>query len=59
MLALAAMTVLSALLGWAAPNLISRTYTHYAATILFFVFGLRILYDAYSEQGGESELDEV
>lgn len=59
MLALAAMTVLSALLGWAAPNLISRTYTHYAATILFFVFGLRILYDAYMDQGGESELDEV
>lgn len=59
MLALAAMTVLSALLGWAAPNLISRTYTHYAATILFFVFGFRILYDAYADQGGESELDEV
>lgn len=60
MLALAAMTVLSALLGWAAPNLISRTYTHYAATILFFVFGFRILYDAYMEQGdGESELVEV
>lgn len=60
MLALAAMTVLSSLLGWAAPNLISKTYTHYAATILFFVFGFRILYDAYMANGdGESELVEV
>eukprot|EP00889_Picochlorum_renovo_P006444 jgi/Picre1/33474/NNA_008798.t1 len=60
MLALAAMTVLSSLLGWAAPNLISKTYTHYAATILFFVFGFRILYDAYAANGdGESELVEV
>lgn len=61
MVALAAMTVLSALLGWAAPNLISKTYTHYAATILFFVFGLRMLYDAVTGAtgGAESELNEV
>jgi putative Ca2+/H+ antiporter (TMEM165/GDT1 family) len=61
MLALAAMTVLSALMGWAAPNLISRTYTHHAATLLFFVFGLRVLYEAYTGEGegGENELQEV
>lgn len=59
MAALAAMTVLSALLGWAAPNLISKTYTHYAATALFFAFGLRMLYDAAINAGGESELNEV
>jgi putative Ca2+/H+ antiporter (TMEM165/GDT1 family) len=54
------MTVLSALLGWAAPNLISKTYTHYAATALFFVFGVRMLYDAYiNAHAGESELIEV
>lgn len=54
------MTVLSAMLGWAAPNLISKTYTHYAATILFFVFGFRMLYEAISNSGsGESELSEV
>lgn len=54
------MTVLSALLGWAAPNLISKTYTHYAATALFFVFGVRMLYDAaINAQTGESELVEV
>ena len=58
--ALAAMTVLSALLGWAAPNLISKTYTHYAATALFFVFGVRMLYDAATNAlSGESELSEV
>ena len=54
------MTVLSALLGWAAPNLISKTYTHYAATALFFVFGIRMLYDAATNaHAGESELNEV
>jgi Ca2+/H+ antiporter, TMEM165/GDT1 family len=54
------MTVLSALLGWAAPNLISKTYTHYAATALFFVFGVRMLYDAaINAHTGEAELVEV
>jgi len=61
MLALAAMTILSALMGWAAPNLISPTYTHHAATLLFFLFGFRVLYEAYTGdvEGGESELQEV
>ena len=26
---------------------ISKVYTHYAATLLFFFFGLRSLYDAF------------
>ena len=43
--ALAVMTVLSAMLGWAAPNLIPKVYTHYAATALFFFFGFKTLYD--------------
>ncbi|KAI7837006.1 hypothetical protein COHA_009186 [Chlorella ohadii] len=60
MAALAAMTVLSAALGWAAPNLISKTYTHYAATALFFFFGGRMLYEAVTNaHAGENELDEV
>eukprot|EP01023_Acetabularia_acetabulum_P008276 TRINITY_DN1358_c0_g1_i10.p2 TRINITY_DN1358_c0_g1~~TRINITY_DN1358_c0_g1_i10.p2 ORF type:complete len:248 (-),score=28.75 TRINITY_DN1358_c0_g1_i10:504-1247(-) len=50
--ALAAMTVLSALLGWAAPALIPKVYTHWAATALFFFFGLKMLYDVYQ---GETE----
>ncbi|KAK2076152.1 hypothetical protein QBZ16_001084 [Prototheca wickerhamii] len=45
MSALAMMTVLSAAMGWAAPNLIPAVYTHYAATALFFVFGIRLLWD--------------
>jgi putative Ca2+/H+ antiporter (TMEM165/GDT1 family) len=60
--ALAVMTVLSAALGWAAPNLISKTYTHYLAVALFFFFGARSLYDALLawEGGGmEEELAET
>ncbi|KAG2431852.1 hypothetical protein HXX76_009345 [Chlamydomonas incerta] len=59
--ALAVMTVLSAALGWAAPNLISKTYTHYAAVALFFFFGLKSLYDAFlkKDDNEESELEQV
>eukprot|EP00197_Chlamydomonas_leiostraca_P009085 CAMPEP_0202873186 /NCGR_PEP_ID=MMETSP1391-20130828/22772_1 /ASSEMBLY_ACC=CAM_ASM_000867 /TAXON_ID=1034604 /ORGANISM="Chlamydomonas leiostraca, Strain SAG 11-49" /LENGTH=244 /DNA_ID=CAMNT_0049554367 /DNA_START=9 /DNA_END=743 /DNA_ORIENTATION=- len=58
--ALAVMTVLSAALGWAAPNLIPKVYTHYAATALFFFFGLKSLWDAYKgDEGEESELEQV
>ncbi|XP_024379577.1 GDT1-like protein 4 [Physcomitrium patens] len=58
--ALGLMTILSALFGWAAPNLIPRHWTHYAATSLFFLFGLRSLYDGFTHEGGESaELAEV
>lgn len=62
MLALAAMTVLSAAIGGAAPNLISKKYTDYAAALLFFFFGLRSLYDVFTgsaEGGSEAELEEV
>mmetsp|Transcript_4086 Transcript_4086/g.11718 ORF Transcript_4086/g.11718 Transcript_4086/m.11718 type:complete len:239 (-) Transcript_4086:1861-2577(-) len=59
--ALAAMTVLSAALGWAAPNLISKVYTHYACTALFFFFGLKSVYDYFfkKDNGEESELEQV
>ncbi|CAK0783390.1 hypothetical protein CVIRNUC_006589 [Coccomyxa viridis] len=59
--ALAAMTVLSAVMGWAAPSLISKKYTHYGAIVLFMYFGLRMLYDVAfgGESEGESELEEV
>jgi len=50
--ALAAMTVLSAALGWAAPALIPKVYTHYAATALFFFFGGKTLYDVLSDGEG-------
>ena len=39
---------------------ISKTYTHYAATALFFFFGGRMLYEAVTNaHAGENELDEV
>ncbi|PNH06829.1 GDT1-like protein 5 [Tetrabaena socialis] len=59
--ALAVMTVLSAALGWAAPNLISKVYTHYAAVGLFLFFGLKSLYDAFLKKSDneESELEQV
>lgn len=58
--ALAIMTILSAMFGWAAPNLISRRLTHNLATVLFFFFGLRSLWDAFTKKDGESsELAEV
>ncbi|WVY99030.1 hypothetical protein V8G54_031181 [Vigna mungo] len=57
--AAAVMTILSALVGWAAPNLISRTWTHHITTLLFLVFGLWSLKDALFEQGDAEELAEV
>lgn len=52
--ALAAMTVLSAFLGWAAPNLISKKWTHWAAVALFFAFGLRSLWEGLTGESGVS-----
>lgn len=59
--ALASMTVLSAGMGWAAPNLISKYYTSLAATLLFFFFGARLLLDSYRMDASENwgELAEV
>lgn len=63
--ALAIMTVLSAGIGFALPTVLPRQYTHYAATILFVYFGLKLLYDGLQlaskgEGGGPSdELEEV
>ena len=60
--ALGVMTALSAALGWAAPSLISKTYTHYLAITLFFFFGLRSLYEslvAWDGGGMEEELAET
>lgn len=56
------MTILSTVLGAAAPAILPKTWTHYAATLLFFVFGIKMLWDVFTEgpEGpGESELDEV
>ncbi|KAF5179455.1 Gdt1-like protein [Thalictrum thalictroides] len=57
--ALILMTILSALLGWAAPNLISRQLTHHVATLLFFGFGLWTLWEGFTGNGEAEDLAEV
>ncbi|KAJ0981335.1 hypothetical protein J5N97_009590 [Dioscorea zingiberensis] len=57
--ALIVMTILSAVLGWAAPNLISRKLTHNITTILFFGFGLWSLWEGFTGGGDAEELAEV
>ncbi|KAI8813989.1 hypothetical protein BJ742DRAFT_387110 [Cladochytrium replicatum] len=61
MSALGVMTVLSAYLGHVVPNLISKRYTEFLASTLFFVFGMRMLRDGYMMTGseGQDELEEV
>lgn len=53
------MTILSAFVGWAAPNLISRKWTHHITTLLFFGFGIWSLWDGFHEGGESEELAEV
>lgn len=59
-LALAIMTVLSAFVGYAAV-LIPRKYTYYLSTVLFVIFGLKLLKEGYymSADEGQEELEEV
>lgn len=60
LLALAVMTVLSAALGFA-TTIIPRWFTYYASTLLFAIFGLRMLRDGWymSPDEGQEELEEV
>jgi len=57
--ALIVMTILSVLVGWAAPNLISRKWSHHITTLLFFGFGLWSLWDGFKDEGEAEELAEV
>jgi putative Ca2+/H+ antiporter (TMEM165/GDT1 family) len=59
--ALALMTMLSALMGFTLPNILPPSLTKAAATILFFFFGGKLLYDAYNMEANETneELGEV
>jgi len=58
--ALAVMTILSTLLGHMAPLLIPKSYTHYAAAVLFLVFGVRMLREAKDAgHSASGELEEV
>ncbi|KAJ6832825.1 GDT1-like protein 5 [Iris pallida] len=57
--ALIVMTVLSVLLGWSAPNLISRKWTHHITTVLFLGFGFWSLWEGFTGEGESEELKEV
>ncbi|OII71674.1 uncharacterized protein cubi_01288 [Cryptosporidium ubiquitum] len=55
MFALAAMTLFACLIGFILPNLFTPKYTHYASCVLFFVFGLKSLYDGlFVIEGGNA-----
>ncbi|XP_046813491.1 transmembrane protein 165 [Vespa crabro] len=58
--ALALMTILSVIFGYAA-TIIPRTYTYYISTVLFALFGIKMLRDGYymSPTGAQEELEEV
>lgn len=45
MFALAAMTLFACLIGFIIPNLFTPKYTHYASCVLFFIFGVKSLYE--------------
>jgi putative Ca2+/H+ antiporter (TMEM165/GDT1 family) len=45
--ALAGMTILSAAIGFALPQLLPKIYTHYASVILFAFFGIKLLQEAH------------
>jgi len=58
--ALAAMTVLSTIVGHVAPMLLPPALTHYAAVCLFLVFGARMLNESRQASNAASdELEEV
>lgn len=59
--ALAVMSILSAFLGHAVPNLIPEVYTHYAAALLFLIFGIKMVADGIAMKGDEGahEMEEV
>lgn len=58
--ALVIMTALSCAFGYILPQLIPKFYTQLIATILFFVFGFKLLYDwKYGEESHEEEEVEV
>jgi putative Ca2+/H+ antiporter (TMEM165/GDT1 family) len=62
MTALIIMTILSAAMGLTLPHLLDPKITAAAATVLFFFFGLKLLYDAYlmdPNAVGKEEMEEV
>jgi Ca2+/H+ antiporter, TMEM165/GDT1 family len=62
MLALGLMTILSALLGNVLTVLIPRVYTYYFSSLLFAIFGIKMLKEGYEmkkEQDNSEEYEEA
>lgn len=59
--ALILMTVLSTAMGLVLPKFLDRKYTHILSGILFLYFGIKLIYDSRSMEGGKhsEELEEV
>lgn len=55
---LVVMSVLSAVLGHASSNLISKTYTNICAAGLFFVFGTKMAFDGWKMERGNASVQE-
>lgn len=56
--ALAAMSVLSAALGHVFPTLIPKSWTQFVASVLFFVFGAKMLQEGRSMASGSGKIQE-
>jgi len=54
MLALGLMTLLSALLGNILTKLIPRSYTYYLSSVLFALFGLKMLHEGWHMDNGDA-----
>jgi putative Ca2+/H+ antiporter (TMEM165/GDT1 family) len=60
LLALFLMTGISTAFGYVVPKIIPPSVTHILITILFFFFGGKLLYDAYTDDGSDNnEQEEV
>ena len=53
--ALYLMTVLSALVGWVLTKYIPREITYYTCTAIMFLFGLKMLWDAWRMKDDEAQ----
>merc|ERR1719162_2854496 len=59
-MALVCMTVLSTLMGLILPSILPKSYTHIIGGLLFFYFGIKLMYDSRSMENKVSdELGEV
>lgn len=57
-MALAIMSILSAMLGHVVPTLLPKQWTTISAALLFFVFGGRMLQEGLAMEGGTANIEE-